>query len=75
MIYTENLNIHEMRIKSMVSVKDQMIKVINDQPEDSSYDDILRELVFRRMIERGLEDSRAGRGITHEELEQRIKSW
>ena len=64
-----------MRIKSMVSVKDQMIKVINDQPEDSSYDDILRELVFRRMIERGLEDSRAGRGITHEELEQRIKSW
>lgn len=75
MIYTENLNIHEMRIKTMVSIKDHMIKIINDQPEDSTYDEILKELVFSRMIERGLEDSHAGRTISNEELKRRIKSW
>ena len=74
-INAENLNIHEIRIKTMVSIKDQMIKIINDQPEDSTYDEILKELVFSRMIERGLEDSRKGRTISDEELEQRIKSW
>ena len=74
-IYTENLNIQEMRIKTMVSIKDLMISIIKEQPEDSTYDDILKELVFSRMIERGLEDSHAGRGISHEELKQRIKNW
>jgi len=69
------LNIHEIRIKTMVSIKDQMIRIINDQPEDSTYDEILKELVFSRMIERGLEDSRKGRTISDEELERRIKSW
>lgn len=43
----------------MSSAKDQMVKIIQEQPDDSSYDDILRELAFTRMVERGLADSDA----------------
>jgi predicted transcriptional regulator len=57
------------------SAKDQMIRLIQEQPEDSSYDDILRELAFARMIERGLADSRAGRTISDEEMKRAIESW
>ena len=64
-----------MRTLTMVSVKDLMIKAINEQPEDTSYDDILKELAISRMIERGMKDSHANRKITNEELERRIKSW
>jgi hypothetical protein len=46
--------------------KGQMIKIVQDQPDDGSYDEILRELALARMIERGLEDSQAGRIISDE---------
>jgi predicted transcriptional regulator len=52
-----------------------MVKIIQEQPEDASYEEIIRELAFERMIERGLEDSRKGRVIGNEEMEQRIRSW
>jgi len=39
---------------SVVSVKEQMSNIIQDQPEDSSYEEILRELAFALMIDRGM---------------------
>jgi predicted transcriptional regulator len=58
----------------MVIAKEVMTKIIQEQPEDASYEEIMRELAFERMIERGLEDSRKGRIISNEEMEQRIRS-
>jgi hypothetical protein len=55
--------------------KRRMIDIIQSQPDDSSYDEILRELAFARMIELGLADSDAGRTISSEELRRRMKSW
>ena len=51
-----------------------MTKIIHQQPEDSSYDEILRELAFARMVERGLADSKAKRTITNEQLKRKISS-
>jgi len=59
----------------MASAKEEMAKIIQAQPEDSSYEEILRELAFSRMLERGLQDSIAGRVITDEEMRQRIEEW
>ncbi len=59
----------------MSVVKQRMSEIIQSQPEDSTYDEILRELAFARMIERGLEDSRQGRVIPHDEMERRAASW
>jgi predicted transcriptional regulator len=53
----------------MSNVKEKMTEVIQSQPEDASYDEILRELAFERMIERGLEDSRNGRVISNEDMD------
>lgn len=59
----------------MASTKEQMIKLIQQQPDDSSYDEILRELAFARMIERGLADSDTNKTISNKEMKQRIRSW
>lgn len=59
----------------MSSTKEQMTKIIEQQPDDSSYDEILRELAFARMIERGLEDSKAHRTVSDEEVRSRIRTW
>ena len=57
------------------SAKDQMLQLISEQPEDSSYDEILRELAFRRTVEKGLADSDAGRTVDDEEMRRRMSSW
>lgn len=57
----------------MSSAKDQMVKIIQEQPDDSSYDEILRELAFTRMVERGLTDSDTRRTITNDEMRRRIQ--
>jgi len=44
----------------MPSVKEKMTEVIQAQPDDATYEELMRELVFERMIERGLDDSRQG---------------
>jgi predicted transcriptional regulator len=55
--------------------KDLLRKTIDDQPDDSSYEEIIRELAFAAMVERGLADSSARRTITHEEMLKTIESW
>lgn len=59
----------------MSNIKAKMTEVIQSQQEDASYEEIMRELAFERMIEHGLEDSRSGRVISDEETGQQIRSW
>ncbi len=55
--------------------KDRVLRIVQDLPADVAYDDILRELALARMIDRGLEDSRAGRTVSNTEAKRRIDSW
>lgn len=57
------------------TVKERIAQVVLSQPDDASYDEIMRELAFEKMITAGLEDVRRGRVISNEEMAARIKSW
>lgn len=57
------------------TVKEQIAKVVLSQPEDASYDEIMRELAFERMVARGLNDVRTGRVISNDEMANRIRTW
>jgi predicted transcriptional regulator len=59
----------------MSTAKEQITELVNKQPDDSSYDEIVRELAFDLMVQRGLKDSNEGRTITDEEMHHRIKTW
>jgi predicted transcriptional regulator len=59
----------------MRSDKQRMIEILEEQPDDSSFDELLRELAFERMVERGLVDAEAGRTISHEEMGRRLAAW
>jgi predicted transcriptional regulator len=54
------------------TAKDRVKEIVESQPDDASYDEILRELAFERMVERGLDDSRAERLVSNEEVRHRI---
>jgi predicted transcriptional regulator len=59
----------------MSKAKEELTKLIEEQPEDSSREEIVRELAFHVMVERGLADSDAGRVISNNEMARRIRSW
>jgi len=59
----------------MPTPKEEIAQLLKQQPDDSSYDEIVRELAFRVMIQRGLKDSDAGRTITNDEMRHRIRQW
>lgn len=59
----------------MFNAKEKMTEIIQSQPEDATYEEIMRELAFERMVARGLEDSRQGGVVSSEEIERRIRSW
>lgn len=59
----------------METVKEKIIKIVNHQPEDSSYDEILHELAFTRMIERGIKDMNEDKLKSNEEIKRKIEKW
>ena len=59
----------------MITAKAKIKEVVEALPEDASYENIMRELTFRRMVDRGLEDSREGHIISNEEMQHRIRTW
>jgi len=59
----------------MATAKEELKLLLEDQPEDSSSEELVRELAFHVMVQRGLADSDAGRTISNDEMGQRIRSW
>lgn len=57
------------------TVKQLMRLIIEDQPVDATYDEILRKLAFERMVNRGLADAAQGRTVDTEALRTLIRSW
>ena len=62
---------------SVTTAKEELTRLIQAQPEDSSREEIVRESAFHLMIERGLADSDAKRVVSNsnEDMARRIRSW
>ena len=58
-----------------MTAKERIQQLINAQPDDASYEEILRELSFEQMVDRGLKDVREGKMISNEDMGKRIKLW
>jgi hypothetical protein len=68
-------NHNELEDLAMSAVKEELTRLIQGQPEDSSREEIVRELAFHVMVGRGLADSDAKRTVSNEEMAHRIRSW
>lgn len=59
----------------MEGVKQQVIQMIQALPENITVDDIMAELYFKLQVDDGLKELDEGKGIPHEEIEQRMSKW
>lgn len=59
----------------MSTAREDFERIVEEQPDDSSSEEIPREIAFHTMIQRGLAYEEAGRVISHEEMGRRFRSW
>jgi len=60
---------------NMQAIKENVITMIKNMPQDVSVEDIMAELFFRYEVDQGLKQLDEGKGIPHEEVEKRMKKW
>jgi hypothetical protein len=58
-----------------MSVKNDVIRYIQELPDNVTMEDILYKLYVRAKIEEGIKELDEGKGISHEEAMQRISKW
>lgn len=59
----------------MSTAKEELTRLIESQPADASREEIVRELAFHLMVERGLPDSDGDRVVSNDEMAHRIRTW
>jgi predicted transcriptional regulator len=50
------------------SIKEAARRLVDQLPDDSTWDDLMHEIYVRQSIEKGLADSQAGRTTSAEEI-------
>jgi predicted transcriptional regulator len=58
-----------------MSVKESVLDLVEQLPDDVTLSDILYELYVRHEIEEGIRELDAGQGIPHEEAMKRLARW
>ena len=55
--------------------KERILKIIEQLPDDATAEDVMEEIYFRQVVDRGLADAKAGRTIPHDEAKKRLGKW
>ncbi|UCE38324.1 MAG: hypothetical protein JSW00_03545 [Thermoplasmata archaeon] len=72
---TSNTKNSHMEALIMQNLKENVIAMIQQMPDDASIADIMAELYFRQKVDKGLKELDEGKGISHEEAKERLKKW
>ena len=56
-------------------MKELVMEVTNTLPDTATFDDIIEAIYIRLKIEKGIENSKSGQGLTTEELIKEIEKW
>lgn len=58
-----------------MSVKEEVIKMIETLPDGITVSDIMAELYFRQKVDESLKELDEGKGISHEEAKKQLNRW
>jgi len=59
----------------MSTAKEEVRKMLDQLPDDASFEDIQYHIYVREKIERGLKDIEEGRVLSQEDVEERMSKW
>lgn len=59
----------------MSAMKEKVIQMIQQMPDEVTVDDIFSELYFKLQVDSGLKELDEGKGIPHQEVKERMSKW
>lgn len=59
----------------MATAKEEVQKILEHVPDNSTFEDIQYHIYVREKIERGLQAIKKGRTLSQEEVEKRMSKW
>lgn len=59
----------------MATAKDEVRQLLDDLPEDASYEDIQYRIYVRQKVEKSLTEAEQGEVVSHEEARKRLARW
>ncbi len=59
----------------MQHVKEEMRHILEQLPDNATWDDVQYHIYVRQKIDRGLDDVAQGRLLTEEEFDRRMRRW
>lgn len=59
----------------MSPLKEQVIKIVQDLPDEATLDDVMEELYFKTQVDAGLRELDEGKGIPHEDVQKQMSKW
>ena len=59
----------------MATAKDIVRDLLDELPEDSTYEEIQYHIYVRQKIENSIRDAKAGRVLSQREVERRMSKW
>ena len=54
------------------TVREQVLRVLEDLPQDATFEEAIERLVFLAKIDAGLAELDAGKGVPHDEAKRRL---
>ncbi len=58
-----------------MSTKEEVIKMIEDLPNNTTLDEIIEQLSVKAKIEKGIEQMNNGEFYSHEEVKEKFAKW
>ena len=58
----------------MVAVKEEAKKMVENLPENATWDDLMYQLYVRKKVEKALKQAENGEIVSHEEVKKRLLS-
>jgi len=59
----------------MSTAKEEVRKMLDQLPDEASFEDIQYHIYVREKIERGMKDIQEGRVLSQEDVEKRMSKW
>lgn len=59
----------------MSTAKEEVRKLLENIPDDASYEDIQYHIYVREKIERAMKEADEGHFVSEEEMERRLSRW
>jgi predicted transcriptional regulator len=59
----------------MSTAKAEVARMLEELPDDVSYEDIQYHIYVRQKVAKGLKDAKDGRLVSHDDAERRLARW